>query len=74
MPENPRAAEFAEICVKFGIPRGRAGLIGNEIAEAIAKPHKKECQHCGKPFRSKRSDAAFCSDSCRVMASRQRSA
>lgn len=33
-------------------------------------PHKKVCPHCGKHFTSKRSDAIFCSNSCRVVSNK----
>ena len=72
MPLDPKAAEFAEICVKFGVPLGRANIIGNEIARAIEKPYKFDCDHCGKPERSNRSWQKYCTDSCRVLACRAR--
>ena len=67
MPLDPKAAEFAEICVRYGVPLGRANIIGNEIARALEKPFKADCEHCGRPFRAKRSTAKFCSDSCGVL-------
>ncbi len=36
------------------------------------KTHEVICQHCGEKFQSTRKDAKYCSDSCRVMASRDR--
>ncbi len=36
------------------------------------KNYNVKCQYCGKMFKSTRKDAKYCSDSCRVMASRER--
>jgi len=36
------------------------------------KALKKVCQHCGREFRPKRSDARYCSTRCRVAAHRRR--
>jgi hypothetical protein len=35
-------------------------------------PHALACQWCSRPFAAKRSDARFCSGSCRVAAHRER--
>ena len=36
------------------------------------KNYELKCQHCGQQFQSSRKDTKYCSDSCRVMASRDR--
>lgn len=40
------------------------------MREQEQEVYKKECEQCGKPFEAQRNTAKFCSDSCRVAASR----
>lgn len=73
---DARTAQFAEICLQFGVPERRANLAALAIVEAIDKPIKRVCAHeaCAKPFRTNQAKRRYCSDACRVASHRARQA
>ena len=42
------------------------------ISDAIMSKHLFACEHCGRPFITKRNDAKTCSDNCRIQMSKDR--
>jgi hypothetical protein len=69
--ERPQIIDGGEAVMAsegFGVP-----LIGSEENDA---PRAAEiiCDHCGQPFRAKRTDARLCSARCRKQVSRKQAA
>lgn len=48
------------------------GVINNNLKFNIMNNHKLICQYCNESFEAKRSDAKYCSNSCKTMASNAR--
>ena len=75
----PMAMTISDVLSRLGqkLPAARRALFsrargGFRVSVYQEKFPPKSCEHCGRLFLPKRSDARFHSDSCRVMAARKR--